>query len=146
MLRPAEVDDLDLLVSFTQREARESEAVELEPSRVRQGVGAALADPSLAQYFVILDDAATVGFLSIFREWSDWNGGFYCVVQGVFIDPEHRGRGLFGRAMDEVAVWANTQGFLEIRLQVHAENSRAVRAYEKAGFEGGRYKVMTRAL
>lgn len=48
--------------------------------------------------------------------------------------PEYRGRGINGRIIEELRVWAADQGLREVRLTVYPENTPAVRAYEKLGF------------
>jgi RimJ/RimL family protein N-acetyltransferase len=57
-----------------------------------------------------------------------------CVVVGVWVDPDHRGAGVLGALVDAVRDWSTERGHPGLRLYVHAENARAVRAYEKVGF------------
>jgi RimJ/RimL family protein N-acetyltransferase len=56
------------------------------------------------------------------------------LVVGVFLCPEHRGRGVLGRLLQAVADWLRESGLDRVRLYVHADNLRAQRAYEKSGF------------
>lgn len=55
-------------------------------------------------------------------------------VVGVWLHPDHRGRGLVQQAIDGVVGWAREQGVERVRLTVHADNPRAMAAYVKAGF------------
>lgn len=55
-------------------------------------------------------------------------------VVGVFVRPEHRGRGLLGRVVDGVHDWARELGIDASRLCVHEENPRAQAAYRKLGY------------
>ena len=55
-------------------------------------------------------------------------------VVAVYLRPEHRGRGVLQRLLDEAAGWLRERGLGEARLHVHADNLRAQRAYAKAGF------------
>lgn len=53
----------------------------------------------------------------------------------MYITPEHRGQGINKIVLDRLIDWAVQQGIDEIRLDVFAENSPAINAYQKAGFE-----------
>jgi len=52
----------------------------------------------------------------------------------MFVEPEHRGKGVNQLIVDELKDWARTKGLTEIRLEVYAENKGAIRAYAKADF------------
>ena len=52
-IRPATPDDVDVIVGFTLREARDAEGVSLDPSAVGRGVGRAIADERLARYWIV---------------------------------------------------------------------------------------------
>jgi RimJ/RimL family protein N-acetyltransferase len=55
-------------------------------------------------------------------------------VVGVYLRPEHRGRGVMEDVLGAVAGWLRARGLPRARLDVHADNARARRLYEKAGF------------
>ena len=46
--------------------------------------------------------------------------------------------------MDTVSAEMQKQGGLELRLYVHRDNGKAIRAYEKIGFEMSACKIMVR--
>jgi len=52
----------------------------------------------------------------------------------MWVAPEWRGKGVAARLIEEVAVWATTAGFEELRLWVVEGNDPAERAYSRAGF------------
>ena len=54
----------------------------------------------------------------------------------MYVDPRFRGRGVNQRLLDELLAWCRTHGITELRLEVYAGNTSALRAYEKAGFNG----------
>ena len=60
----------------------------------------------------------------------------------MYIVPEKRGQGLMGKLLDAVVAEMERQGGLELRLYVHQDNKRAIRAYEKAGFKPSLYEIM----
>lgn len=51
----------------------------------------------------------------------------------MWVAPDHRGTGLAGRLVEQVAGWASSNGH-DTFLMVRDDNERAARAYEKAGF------------
>ncbi|WP_435744897.1 N-acetyltransferase family protein [Microbacterium sp. PMB16] len=55
-------------------------------------------------------------------------------VVGVFLRPEHRGRGVVDALIGAAAEWARSLGDESLTLDVHAENARAQAAYRRAGF------------
>ncbi|MCW8877266.1 MAG: GNAT family N-acetyltransferase [Kangiellaceae bacterium] len=52
----------------------------------------------------------------------------------MFVSEEARGKGVNKKIIAKLEEWAKLRGINEVRLDVYAENSTAVRAYEKAGF------------
>jgi ribosomal protein S18 acetylase RimI-like enzyme len=52
----------------------------------------------------------------------------------VYVSPEHRGRGLLGRLVDEAIAWARGRDAGHARLFVHVNNPRAQAAYRRLGF------------
>jgi GNAT superfamily N-acetyltransferase len=54
----------------------------------------------------------------------------------MYVDPRHRGRGINRRIIDDLKDWCRARQVYELKLDVYAGNQAAVRAYEKAGFEG----------
>ncbi len=56
-------------------------------------------------------------------------------VQGVWVHPDHRGRGLAEPGMASVVLATQAAGYPVVSLYVNGFNTRAVRAYEAVGFE-----------
>jgi GNAT superfamily N-acetyltransferase len=52
----------------------------------------------------------------------------------MYVEPAYRGRGVNKIIIEALEKWAISQGITEMRLEVYAENTPAVSAYEKAGF------------
>lgn len=145
--RLATIDDLDTLVTFTLAEAQDAEGLAAEPGRTRKGVRAGLADPALARYWVVQrSEGEVVGSISAVREWSDWHAGYYWWIQSLYIKPAFRGRGLMSLLLDAVREAAQEEGALSLRLYVHQDNERAIRAYRREGFAPAPYQIMMIAL
>jgi len=146
-IRPAAPADIDTLVAFTLQEAREAEGVELDLEAVRRGVRGGFEDPPRATYWAAeAPDGRLVASTSVVTEWSNFHGGDYWWVQGLFIHAEHRGLGLARQLLDHLSAEAAAAGAIELRLYVHDTNARARRAYERCGFRTALYSIMTRAV
>lgn len=53
----------------------------------------------------------------------------------MFVPPKERGQGLNKLIVDALCKWCQSKGVFEIRLYVYADNTAAIKAYEKAGFQ-----------
>ena len=146
-IRRATSADIESLVSFAVAEAKEAEGVTKDLNRVRQGIRTALGDDAIAMYWVLeKEETGIVGNVSIVKEWSDWNSGYYWWIQSMYILPEFRGKGLMERLIQTLKDAARQEGALELRLYVHKNNAQAVIAYQKAGFFDSDYRIMTMSL
>ncbi|EGU0146053.1 TPA: GNAT family N-acetyltransferase [Vibrio parahaemolyticus] len=143
-VRKAVLDDLPYLVNFTSEEAREAEGSIKIPETLEKGILVALRDPSIATYWVLVDENDTpVGSVSAVREWSDWNAGYYWWIQSMFLSKSQRGKGRMSLLLDAVKHEMKVQKGLELRLYVHKDNCTAVRAYQNAHFSKSDYEIMT---
>lgn len=142
-VRRATREDLPQLVAFTTAEAQEAEGrIEVLES-VEEGIRMALQDDSIAMYWMLVDELdVPIGSVSALREWSDWNAGFYWWIQSMYITPNQRGRGYMSLLLKAVVDEMIRHKGLELRLYVHKDNRRAIRAYEKASFERSPYEIM----
>ncbi|HET9624765.1 MAG TPA: GNAT family N-acetyltransferase [Kofleriaceae bacterium] len=142
-VRDATLADVGVLVEFLIAEAREAEGLALDEARATKAVAAVFDDRSLARYWVLEDEAgAAIGAIAVTREWSDWNAAAYWWIQFVYVVERARGQRLVGRLIDHVRGLAHAAGAPELRLCVHPDNARAVRAYERLGFARLPYHVM----
>lgn len=135
--------DLPTLVEFTSQEAMEAEGSAKAPERLEKGILAALEDDTLAMYWVLVHPSGeAMGSISALTEWSDWNAGFYWWIQSMYIVPGQRGKGYMTQLLNAVKSEMQKQDGLELRLYVHRDNKKAIRAYEKAAFERSPYEIM----
>ena len=139
--------DLEMLVSFAICEAREVEKTARAPQRIREGVRAGLEDDSIAMYWVLeKEDSGIIGNVSIVKEWSNWNAGYYWWIQSMFLLPDYRGKGLMNRLIEAVREAAKQEEAVDLRLYVHNQNERAIKAYRKSGFSDSEYRIMAMPL
>ena len=135
-IRTATPDDVDALVEFNQAMALETEGKSLDPAVLKDGVSAVFNEERKGFYVVADDGGSVAAGLMVTTEWSDWRNGWFWWIQSVFVRPEHRGTGLYGRmyqfVKDRAAEAGDVCGF---RLYVEKGNERAQRVYEKLGME-----------
>lgn len=135
------------MVDFVLAEARDSEDRSLDRPSVTLAVTAAIENPSLTRYWVLADrQEQLLGAVGVTTEWSEWQNGNYWWISFVFLAPEARGRGLLQPLIREVEAAARLDRAPELRLYVHPDNARAIRAYEKLGFSDMVYRFMGKPL
>lgn len=135
-IRLAKQSDVDALVEFNQAMALETEGKQLDPDILRAGVSAVFSDEKKGFYVVVEQNSAVAAGLMVTTEWSDWRNGWFWWIQSVYVRPEHRGSGLYGRMYEFVkARGAEAGNVCGYRLYVEKENERAQHVYEKLGME-----------
>jgi putative acetyltransferase len=137
-IRPADTGDAEDLVALAQEVGREPGGYLLTTDTWR-GVGEerryvkAVRRSADAALFVVDDDGAIVGRLSLARD--PHPASRHVADLGLMVAAGHRGRGI-GRALLEQAVrWARGAGVRKLELHVFPWNERALRLYERFGFE-----------
>jgi ribosomal protein S18 acetylase RimI-like enzyme len=144
LLRPASPSDANRIRDFNLALALETEALNLDPDRVLQGVGALLADPSKGRYFVAESDGIVVGQMMHTYEWSDWRNGMFWWLQSVYVRPESRGRGVFTALFRHLEALAQADaGVCGLRLYVEHHNAIAQGVYRRLGLNPAGYEVFT---
>ncbi|MEU6608924.1 GNAT family N-acetyltransferase [Streptomyces shenzhenensis] len=125
---------LAFLETYEEAAARPDAFWQERVARSADGAGA-------VQFVAVASDGAWAGTLTVLMEeagTTDW-AGFpvdrrQSHVVGVFVRPEHRGRGLIEALFAAGLEWAWQHGASRVRLLVHEDNGRARGAYRKAGF------------
>ena len=144
-VRRAATPDLPTIVEFNRRLAKESEGKTLDPAVITAGVAAALADPAKGPYYLAVDGGEIVGQMQITFEFSDWRNGWFWWIQGVYVRPESRRRGVFRALYDHVLEAARRDpDVIGVRLYVEKENHAAQQTYQRLGMEWTDYWVMER--
>lgn len=145
-IRPAAPADAETLVAFTLAEAFDAERRSLNRAEVQRGVAGGFASPPKVRYWVAEANGAVVGATSVVTEWSNFRGGDYWWIQGLYIVPEHRGTGLVDLLLRHVVEEGKAAGALDLRLYGFNTNARALRAYERFGFRQAPYLILTKSL
>ncbi|MEA3206977.1 MAG: diamine N-acetyltransferase [Chthoniobacter sp.] len=132
--RTATAADIPLLRDLARRIWGTSYAEMLTPEQIEymlawmyspEKIAAELADGVLWE--IALLETEPVGYLAItFQGQAELNK--------LYLLPEHQGRGLGQSMIARALEVAAARGCGELRLRVNKQNSRALRAYERAGF------------
>jgi GNAT superfamily N-acetyltransferase len=147
LIRDAAASDHAVIVEFNRRLAVETENKVLDTAVLARGVSRALAEPERLRYWVAelthQDDRRVIGQTAITREWSDWRNGWIWWLQSVYIDAEHRGRGVFRALYRHIYETALAEpDVIGLRLYVEDGNLRAQQTYQALGMKRGGYSVL----
>ncbi len=135
-IRIAREEDIPALVEFNQAMAFETEYKTLDEAVLTAGVSAVFGDGSKGFYIVAEESGTVAAGLMVTTEWSDWRNGWFWWIQSVYVRPQHRGGGLYGKMYEFVKVQASTAGNVcGFRLYVEKDNLKAQRVYEKLGMD-----------
>lgn len=131
--------DIEAIAHFQVEMAMESEGTSLSLERVTRGVTMAMNDEAKGQYIVARYEGKVVGSLMLTREWSDWNCQWYWWIQSVYVEPQHRQKGVYRAMYEWVKQWAREQNVSQIRLYVDKTNNTAQHAYQHLGMTETHY-------
>ncbi len=146
-IRCGELSDLSALVSFNQAMAIETEGKHLPADILTRGVENLLRDKKQGQYFIAVeadksDKEIILGALMVTFEWSDWRNGRFWWIQSVYVDPEHRRRGVYSLLHQQVKeLSCRDNHCCGIRLYVEKENSAAQATYAHLGMRKTHYYI-----
>lgn len=84
--------------------------------------------PDSRYYVVAEQDGALVGYAGLYTAGSDAD------VQTIAVNSTAQGSGAGGRLLDELLAEARRRGCSRVTLEVRADNTAALRLYERRGF------------
>ena len=141
LVRSAEDRDLETLAKFNIALAWETEQKRLELPVVTAGLQTLLKDSRHGFYTVAEVAGEVVGCIMITYEWSDWRCGSFWWIQSVYVKPEFRRQGIFGKLYEFLKEKAshekNVCGF---RLYVEHSNLAGQSTYAGVGMKETSYK------
>ncbi|EFC43124.1 GCN5-related N-acetyltransferase [Naegleria gruberi] len=143
--RRAVIGDAPSITDFNIRMALETEGINLTPSIVKRGVETVFEREEKGRYYVATisegDNEKVIGSCLITMEWSDWRCCDYFYLQSVFIEPEHRRKGVFSLLYKFVESECIKAGTASLRLYVDKGNEKAKQSYLKLGMEVSHYEM-----
>lgn len=142
-IRTAVLTDAEIIASFNQRMATETEDKTLDEKTILDGVRHVVGDASRGTYYVACADDQVVGQLMITLEWSDWRDGWMWWIQSVYVAPDARKHGVFRALYNHVTQLARSRDDVcGIRLYVEKDNVRAQQTYLALGMDMTHYQIM----
>ncbi len=139
-IRKGQLSDLSSLVEFNQAMAQETEGLTLNQQTLTTGVTTLLENPAKGFYLVAEIDNEIAGSLMVTFEWSDWRAKDYYWIQSVYIRPQNRRQGIYGKLYQAVKDIAHEQGgAASFRLYVEKENTQAQKTYQALGMHESYY-------
>ena len=142
LIRPSTPADAPVIAGFNARLAQETEHLQLDPTRLRAGVDAVLADANKGTYWVAEAGGEVVGQLMITFEWSDWRNGSFWWIQSVYVRADWRLRGVFKALYKRVQQQAKSRNDVcGLRLYVERNNQRARQLYQRLGLRPTSYEL-----
>ena len=140
IIRKADLNDVDKIVKFNWNLAFETEGKKLNKAILRKGVEALIRDNSKGVYHLCEINGEVIGQIMYTYEWSDWRNGTFLWVQSVYVNKEHRGKGVFKKLYCYVKdICDNDENMCGVRLYVEKENYNAQKTYESIGMEQCNY-------
>ncbi|MCZ4339040.1 GNAT family N-acetyltransferase [Shewanella colwelliana] len=139
-IRKGQQADLSALVQFNQAMAQETEGLSLDEQTLTHGVNTLLEQPEKGFYLVAEQEGEILGSLMVTYEWSDWRAKDYYWIQSVYIRPQNRRQGIYGKLYQAVKdIAAQNGGAASFRLYVEQENVKAQQTYQTLGMDKSYY-------
>ncbi|WP_226294366.1 GNAT family N-acetyltransferase [Aquimarina algicola] len=140
IIRTASIEDLPILLDFEQKiievERPMDPTIKQNEKINYYDIGAYITD-SNTEVVVAEIDGEIVG--SGYGQVRDRKRFFFPQKKGyigfMYVKDEHRGKGISQAIIKYLCHWFQENNLHEIRLTVYEKNPKAIRAYEKAGFE-----------
>lgn len=139
----ARPEEAEVIADFNHAMALETENKTLDRSILLSGVRAVFENEDLGFYLVARNAGDVVGCLLITTEWSDWRNGLFWWIQSVYVSPESRGKGVFGKLYSHIRQEARSRSdVIGLRLYVEKENERAQGTYLRLGMIETDYRLL----
>ena len=120
--------------------AKETEDKDLDPKQARLGVDFLLQNQAHGFYLVVQFQDQVVGQLMITYEWSDWRNGLFWWIQSVYVQPNHRKKGVFRKLYRHLQDLARSEASVcGLRLYAHDTNQKAMKTYISVGMQSSHY-------
>jgi len=145
MLRNADEGDADALVRMI-RCYFEHDHIPFEEASVRRGLAELLASPHHGHAWIVEQEGRTLGYAIVTFGFDLEMGGRFALLTDLYLEPEHRGRGLGMRILDEIERRLVSLGIVTFELTVERGNAHAQALYTKAGFAARDRFPMTKRI
>jgi L-amino acid N-acyltransferase YncA len=142
IVRVATQLDITKITEFQLKMALETENLLLDKTILTNGIGNLFKDASKGKYYVAEENREVIGCLMTTYEWSDWRNGNVLWIQSVYIDREHRAKGVYKKMYEHLKqLVIISHEYRGIRLYVDKTNLNAQKVYQQLGMNGEHYQV-----
>lgn len=146
MIRRLTEEDRELYIEMAQ-EFYHSDAV-LHPvpeSYIEATVNEALRSDAYTKIYMIEWESEPAGYAVMAKSFSQEAGGYVVWIEELYIREEFRSKGL-GREFFAMIEQSKEPGVARLRLEVEADNTRAVSLYERLGYKVLDYVQMIKEI
>ena len=143
VVRKAGLVDAEIIASFNQQMALETENKQIDSQLALAGVQGLLTKPDYGFYLLAELQGQVVASLMITTEWSDWRNAVFWWIQSVYVRPEFRQQGIYRQLYTGVKRLATeqTEAICGFRLYADKANHKAQITYERLGMRLSNYLV-----
>lgn len=131
-IRVAIIDDLDKIVQFNYNLSLEIENKILDIESLTIGVRALIEDYRKGGYYIYEKDEEIIGQIMYIYEWSDWKNGNFLWLHNIYVDMNHRNKGVFSEIYNYIVEkYHDDNSIVGIRLNIENNNNIAQNISEK---------------
>jgi ribosomal protein S18 acetylase RimI-like enzyme len=137
--REASMDDLSRLLVLEQKvvEAERPFNASITPGRTTYYDTEDLITSDDA-YLIVAESANNIigtGYAQIRQSKISMDHDIHSYLGFMYVTPDFRGRGINREITEKLIAWSRRRGVTDLYLDVYSENTSAIKAYEKVGFE-----------
>jgi ribosomal protein S18 acetylase RimI-like enzyme len=146
VISQANIDDLESLVELSGRYHDFEQITSSEHDR-RQTLKMLLSNDAVGAIFTSGDGHSIYGYIAVCFGFSIELGGRDAFIDELYVEPEHRSRGLGGLLLAHALRFLQDRGIIAVSLEVSHDNQVAIGFYAKHGFEKrNRYFLMSQRI
>jgi GNAT superfamily N-acetyltransferase len=143
--RAAVPGDLEALLAL-ERAYYAEDRYPFSPALAKRALGALLEDPALGQVWVAEMAGKVVAYVVLALGYSLEYGGRDAFIDELYVDPDHRGRGLGREALAVAETGARALGVRALHLEVERDKAGVRALYRERGFADHDRLLMTKEL
>lgn len=122
------------------------EQLEFNPARIGTALETLLDDPGLGIVLILTQAGRIGGYLIATAGFSVEFGGYFVLVDELYLAPDFRGRGEWKNAIAATEEWAAGIGASAVRLEVNHHNEKAAAIYLKYGFKDDHRAILSKRV
>ncbi len=141
-IRKGKLSDVERIVELQLQMAYETESLRLDRPTVTQGVRGVFQKPDRGTYWVAEEKGKVLAVFLAIPEWSDWRNATVLWIHSLYVIPQARKKGVFGKMFRNLKQQVEQSPELAgLRLYVDKKNEPAQKVYEKLGMNKHHYEL-----